>query len=137
MGLRRSVIWIDINGLTRGTLLTGTVTLAPVQSALALKSAAVVVQDWEGTFVINPSPTPLNVAFNSVEDAAILIYATVTTAQIRVTLPAPLASIFFSDGETVDEAQVAAITAAVVGTVTNSQGDVATAFVAGYRQRSS
>lgn len=137
MAQRRSIVWVDINGLTRGTLLTGTVALGAIRTALALKSAAAVAQEWEGAFVVNPAPAPSNVAFNSVEDVAILIYATAGSAQIRVTLPAPLASIFLSDGETVDSAQVAAITAAAVGTLTNSQGDVATAFVAGYRQRSS
>jgi len=133
---RRSIVWVDANGFTRQTLPVGNATLAGLQAALLAKSNADLANEFEGVLTVNTTPAPVAAALQSVLDAAMLTFSTTSSSLVTVTLPAPIASIFFADGETVDPAQIAAIIAAVVGTVQTVGGSTATAFVSGTRVRS-
>lgn len=132
---RRGIVWTDANGFTRLTLVNGNATLSTIMSSLKAKSNADVLNWWEGLLTVNGAPAPVAAPFISTQDAAVLTYATTSTSLLKLTLPAPVASIFFADGETVDPAQIAAINAAVIGTAQTPQGATATAFVAGSRSR--
>lgn len=133
--LTRTTVYVDVNGFTRSALLTTTAGAGGIQTAILAVSDADMLDWWEGTLNINPSPAPVNSPFNSVKDAALLNFATTGTSLLQVTLPAPKASIFFGDLETVNPASIAALIAAVVGTAKTQTGLTATAFVSGTRRR--
>lgn len=133
--LRRSVIWVDAQGKTRQTLLRGSATLLTVMSSVKSVSNADVLGDFEGTETINGTPVPVAAAYATVNDFAVLTYETGAGTLVYITVPAPLSSIFLADGETVDATAIAALTTAVVGTVTDASGNAVTAFVAGVRRK--
>lgn len=131
---QRSIVWVDANGISRQTLVAGNASLATVQTALLAKSNADVLTNFEGPLTVNASPAPIAAQLQSVSDSAVLTFATTGSSLLSVTLPAPVASIFFADMETVDSTQIAAIIAAVVGTVQTTSGVTATAYVSGMRR---
>jgi len=129
---RRYMVWVDANGFTRLTLVNGTSPLSGVQSALLAQSNADVLNAVEGT--LNAfTPAPPGGTYRTVGDAAILTFTDASGSLVDITLPAPLSSIFLADTVTVDSTAIAAIIAAVVGTVTTANGGVTTAFVGGLR----
>jgi len=133
---RRSIVWVDANGFTRQTLPVGNASLAGIQAALQGQSNADVANVFEGALTVNVTPTPVAAPLQSVLDSAQLVFSTTTSSLVTLTLPSPVASIFFADGETVDPAQIAAVIAAAVGTLQTVGGSTATAFVSGTRVRS-
>lgn len=134
--MRRTTVYIDANGFTRAALLTTTLGAGSIQSAILGVSHADVSTYWEGPLVVSAHPSPSVGQFISVWDAAILTFATTGTSLLTVVVPAPKDTIFFSDLETVNPANIAALIAAVVGTAQTTSGDTATAFVSGARRRS-
>jgi len=127
------MVWIDANGFTRLTLVNGTSPLSGVQSALLAKSNADVLNAVENTISLF-TPAPPGGTYRTVGDAAILTFQDAGGNLVDITLPAPDSSIFLADQETVDGSQIAAIIAAVVGTVDTASGGVVTAFVGGTRR---
>jgi hypothetical protein len=130
----RSIIWIDAGGRTRQTILHSQGSSAAVEAALATKSNAGVQMDWAGvtsSFV----PTPVATPYPAVTDTAQLTFEDGGGLLVYVTLPAPDASIFQTDGETVDPAQIAGIVAAVVGTLCSQSGALVVSYVGGVRRK--
>jgi hypothetical protein len=130
---KRTTVWASADGRTRRTELYGLASLAGVQAALAAASNAGELQHWEGDLVASV-PAPSAASFPSVQDLAILLYADGAGVQVQVRIPAPHASIFMSDGETVDPGAIGAISAAVIGHVLTTSGVAVTTFVGGFRQ---
>jgi hypothetical protein len=133
----RSTVWVDVNGRTRQTILRGNATLAGVQAALAAISYAVPQRVWEGPTSF-PAGTAVPGTYQNVADYAQLVYQDAGGDLVYITLPACAAAIFLADGETVDPANaaIAALNAAVIGTVLTAAGGVVTAYVGGFRRRS-
>lgn len=138
---RRYQVWVDANGFTRLTLVNtvpaSLVTpdpAAPVVAALAAKSNAAPLNDTEGTLNVVGSPAPTAGIFQVVSDCAALMFQDAAGNKTRLQLVAPQSGIFMADQETVDPTQIAAIIAAVVGTVMTAAGGVVTAYVGGTRQ---
>lgn len=125
---------MDATGSTTSTQINGSLTLAGVQAALLAVSNADYVREFEGTSVANGSPSPIAAPFETVMDQAFLWFVTAAGTLVQVTVVAPQSSIFMADGMTVDPTSVAGVVAAVVGTVTDQNGNVTTAFTAGLRQ---
>lgn len=130
MASRLYAIWLDFNGVTRQTVLNSTASAAAVLTALQAKSEAEVLN-----YVESALSTPIGVAaaaqYQSVKSAATLLFQTGAGTIVRVTIPAPAVGIFLADQQTVDPAQVAAIIAAAVGTLTDISGNVVTSYLGG------
>lgn len=109
-----------------------------IEAALAALSVASLGAS-KGAFTSSPAINTYGAAgaYDSVEDKAQLTYQTGTGAIHRYEIPAPLASIFLADDETVDPANglVAALTAAMVGKASSRDGVLLGSYVGGIRTR--
>lgn len=132
---RRTVVWVDASGRTTGTLLTTVAGAAAVQAALEAKSNAAPQAYWEGDLEVTAGPSPVSATFPSTRDGAALVFETASGTLVTVRIPAPVASIFMADGETVDNSQITSIIAQVIADVVTSDGVVITQYVAGRRVR--
>mgnify|MGYP001195724336 CR=1 FL=1 len=79
--------------------------------------------------------TPGTTTYFLTTDVAVLVFQTVPGGSLRVVIPGPLEEVFGSDGNTVDptDTLVAAVIADVIGTLTDSGGNVATAYISGVK----
>lgn len=141
MSSRRTVVWVDYNGFTRATYLTGnnggggSPTLASVESQLLALSNADEQSVWEGPWTVNPAPAPAAAVYQAVGDYAALTYQNTGTGElVYITLPAPKSTIFLADGETVDPTAIAALTTEVTAVIITASGAVVDAFVGGVRR---
>jgi hypothetical protein len=130
--LRRTTVWIDAAGKTTAHLLTTAAGAAAIEAAIAAVSNAVPQLEWEGPLVA-PGGAGVNAAFPSVADTATLTFTKASGELLKVLVPAPISSIFLADAETVDPTQIAALIAAVVGSLSDPSGNLATAYVSGLR----
>lgn len=130
----RSIVWIDVTGRTRQTIIHSQGSASALEVALESKSNAAVQMDWAGDTVFY-TPTPVGGTYANVTDSAVLIFQDGGGLLVYLTLPAPLESIFHTDSETVDPAQVATITAAAIGTLCSASGALVTSFVGGFRRK--
>lgn len=138
---RRYQVWQDVNGHTRLTLINtidATLVLpdpsSGVAAALLAQSNADVLNNAQSTLTVNTTPLPTAATFQRVVDSAELTFTDGSGNLTRLQLPAPKASIFLADNETVDITAIGGIIAAVVGTVVTPAGGTVTSYVAGVRQ---
>jgi len=136
--LLRQITWVDADGLTRRTQIIGNASTFAVQAALLNMSQADELSDVEGNLTVNPTPTPIGGQYRSVTDFAAIWYSDASGNIVQVTLPAPDASIFLADQETVDPSNslVAALNTVVLGVVLTASGGVVTNYVGGLRKQS-
>lgn len=130
---RMTTVWADAGGRTTTNLLTTSAGAAAVQAAIAAKSNAAILLDWEGPLNVNPSPAPVTASLPDVGDLAVLTFTTAAGSYVKVVIPAPQASIFLADGETVDITQITAIISAVIANTVTTAGVPVTAYVGGIR----
>lgn len=135
----RRITWGDVAGGIRTTAITANASAAAIQAALLNISNADYLTESEGQLFTNSTPTPLTATYQSVADAANLLYADSTGSIVQLTLPAPRAAIFLADGSTVDPANsdIIALNATVVGVVLTPAGNPVANFVGGVRVHSS
>lgn len=126
--------WIDTNGFTRLTLVNSAAGAAGVLAALLAQSNADILNSLDTTLAVNASPSPVAAQFQVVSDAAALTFQDAAGSLVVIQLPAPVSSIFLADTVTVNSAAIAAIKAAVIGTVVTAAGGVVTAYVGGSRR---
>jgi hypothetical protein len=131
---RMYVVWVDVNGFTRLTLINTLTGAAVILADMVHVSLA----DWlnvnEAGFTINPSPVVSAGTYQRVADCASLMFTAVSGDKIVLQLPAPQSAVFLADQQTVDPAFVATLVADCIGVLTTSSGSPATAFVGGYRR---
>lgn len=79
--------------------------------------------------------TPGSGQYDLVSDTAVLVFATAPGSDLKVVIPAPLGSIFGPSSNVVDPTNplVAALIAAVVGTLGDAAGNAATAYISGVK----
>lgn len=130
---RRTTVWIDAQGKTIAHLLTTVAGGAAVEAEIDAQSNAAIQTSWEGDLVAPAAPSPVAAPYQSVYDAATLVFSTASGAFVRIAIPAPDAGIFQADGETVNPAAIAALIALVVSDVVTANGTAVTAYVAGFR----
>jgi biotin carboxyl carrier protein len=130
---RQSTVWVDAQGKTTARLTTTSAGAVAVVAAIAALSNAAVQETWEGPLTAVAAPTPTAADKISVRDSAELVYSTAAGSLVKVSIPAPQAAIFMADGETVNPAAVAALTALVLANVVTPAGVAVTAYVAGTR----
>jgi len=131
---RMYVVWIDVNGFTRLTLIN---TSSGANSILGYMLAASNA-DWlnvnETGFTVNSTPVPTSSQYQSVGDCAALLFNSSSGDKTYLQLPAPKQSIFMADQQTVDPSQITSLVAACVGNLVTASGDLTTAFVGGIRR---
>ena len=122
-GFLRSRSWVVPGGLP-GAFLLALQALSNASNTLAV----------EGPAVISPTPAGSG-QYALCSTTAVLNFITGAGTGVQVTVPAPVASIFAADGVTVDPANVvvAAFIAAAVGYLTDSGGNVVTAYNTGVK----
>lgn len=130
---RRTTIWIDAQGKTMAHLLTTAAGGAAVEAEIDAQSNAAVQTSWEGDLIAPAAPSPVAAPYQSVYDAATLVFSTASGAFARISIPAPDSGIFQADGETVNPAVIAALIALVLSDIVTADGDIVTAYVAGFR----
>lgn len=79
--------------------------------------------------------TPATDQYFLTTDVAVLVFQTVAGGRVVVVIPGPKASIFDAGGNTVDptNADIISLIASVVGTLTDSGGNLVTAYSTGVR----
>lgn len=130
-----STVWIDANGNRTITKINTTGGYTGFLGNLLSLSNAALDRYWESATSINLVPSPVAAAFQSVVDRAAFIYQCADLTLVTVIIPAPKASIFMADGETIDASNglVVAFNMGVIGSLTNATGAPAVTFQSGYR----
>jgi hypothetical protein len=131
----RRITWIDAAGGSRTTAITGNASVVAVQLALQNESNGDYATESEAQLFANATPAPVVATYQDVADEADLWYTTSGGTIVQITLPAPKASVFLADQETVDATQVAGITATAIGVVVDPGGNAVVAFLGGRRNR--
>lgn len=97
------------------------------------------LQSAIGAYEISPQPVlyGTNAEYASVEDKAVFTFQTAAGDVHRFKVPAPIAAIFKTDGETVDSANtdVVAYTTAITDAMSNRSGTAIAFFLGGTRTR--
>lgn len=128
---RRGVVWIDAQGENLLHVMTGVSSMSAVQSGLAALSNAGPLFDWEAE-EDSFSPAPTSSVYPTVRVQAVLIFQDSSTASIaKLYVPAPLSSIFLSDGVTVDPSAIGSLISAVEGVIVAGSGNPVDTFVGG------
>lgn len=129
---RASIIWLDVNGVSRQTILTSTTGAGAIWAAVQAASQAQVETSWESVLGASVGSAASG-AYQSVKMSASLLYQTGSGGSLRITIPAPQLSIFLPDGVTVDPSNslVIAINTAAIGLLSNGGGTTAATFVGG------
>lgn len=139
MSETRSTIWFDLQGRTRQTItrgidsLIGGATLQSVQDDVGALSNADWTRYWQGTET-NQTPGPPGGTYIAVGDYAELVFAAGDGSQLYLTIPAPLASLFLADGETVDITQITTLISDVTACLITATGAHPTTYVGGIRR---
>lgn len=129
---RQTTVWLDAGGRTTAILLTTNAGAAVVNASVASFSNAGIQQAWEGPLVV-AVPAPVAAQYPGVLDRATLFFSTAAGSVVKVQIPAPLASIFLADQETVDPAVIAALIALVIANVVTDAGVPVTSYIGGTR----
>lgn len=131
----RSELWVDAAAGATITRINSQGSAATIVSDLLAISNADEQQSWEGTLAVNAAPAPVAAQYQSVTQRVTFVFTTTAAGVlVELTLPAPKAAIFLSDGRTVDlsNADVATLAADCVGKLCNVSGDTAVSLIAGY-----
>lgn len=129
--VNRSVLWTDAGARATLSLILADPTGAGIQGALLAKSNADYLEYWEGPLTINGAPGPVSAQYPSVLQQAVLTFECGDGTIAKVALPAPKASIFLSDGQTVDATQIAGIIAACQAALISNTGSLAVTYLSG------
>lgn len=134
MAARASVIWLDYNGVTRQTIITGAdlLGLGTIWVKAQACSRAQVETTWaQDLGAAVGAATTGNYQSNKM--AARLLFETASGSILSLTIPAPDIAIFKADGVTIDptNADIVALIAACIGELSDTSGAVATSFLGG------
>jgi len=105
--------------------------IGAIETALTAVSNAGVVECWEGTLE-NFNPAPTASVYPSARSTAILLFRDDVGSTARLYVPAPVASLFNSAGDTVDPTAAAGIISAAIGNLRAGSGNTVTTFTGGY-----
>lgn len=131
---RRYQVWVDAQGRTTLTLANTTGSLATLFASILAQSNADVLNDVESGLSVNGTPAPTAATYPSVRDSAKLLFVTGAGNAVSLTVPAPVASLFLADGQTVDPAAAATIITDALAALTDEAGNAVVAFQGGFRQ---
>jgi hypothetical protein len=130
---RMSVVWNSSDGLSTVRTIATTDGAITILGTLEDFSNAIGFQRWESDVTVN-SETPSTDAYLSVTQIAVLLFSDDSGNLARLSLPAPLSSIFMADGSTVDPSTITSIISACIGNLLTGAGTEVTMFKGGYLQ---
>jgi hypothetical protein len=134
MASRLYVEWLDVD---LEFIRTSNYVATPAGVAAYLTALQSVSNAGESVTTLGPASfpnnAPVDAAYPSGSDTAVLLYRTLPGQTIRVIIPAPKSNIFLTDQLTVDPVAVAALNVAVIGALGDALGNVPTAFLTGAR----
>lgn len=130
MSDRAAIIWVDAQGEQVLQLIVTVSGVSAIRTQLAALSNAGVKETSEGT-IATFTPTTAVATYPTVRQTAQLIYRDAAGSLGRLLLPAPVSSIFLSDGVTVDPAAISSLNAAVIGSLLAGSSLPVAAFVGG------
>lgn len=130
MSDRAVIIWVDSQGEQTLNIYVTSSGVSSIRTNIAALSNAVVAETSEGT-IAHLSGTPTVAAFPSVRSNARLHFVSATGSRGSILIPAPVTSIFLSDGVTIDPTAITALIAACVGNLICGDSTVAAMFVGG------
>lgn len=135
MPQKLTTVWVDASGSTTTHNLVTSAGGVPTRAGVLACSNADFQQEWEGALSINGAPGPVAAPFQGVRDTAVLQFSTAAGSIVKVAIPAPQASIFLADMETVDpaNASIAALVALVLANVVTPGGVALVNFLGGSR----
>jgi len=129
---RASLIYQDAQGETSLHLINSASGVSSIRTQILLKSNAIVSEESEGDIVFT-SALPSATQYPSSRSNAVLLFKDSRTgSNARIYIPAPIASIFDSAGDTVDPAQVTNLVNACLGNLVAGSGNTVDIFVGGY-----
>lgn len=128
--------WTDAAGgfVRASNFINSAANLATVDVPLQAASNAQLSFATAATPAISPF-APTVAQYHLVTDIANLVFQTVAGVSIQVVVPGPLAATFGPSSNVVDPTNptVAALIAAVIGTLSDTAGNVATAYLTGVK----
>lgn len=131
MSQAKSVIYIDAGGVATIHLIRTHTGGGTILNLLLGHSNADVSSTWEGTEVVNSTPSPVAAEYPSGRIVAALTFLAADGTLATLNIPAPKINIFLADGTTVDPTQIADVIAACVGQLIAPSGSLVTSYVAG------
>jgi len=133
---RLTLEWVDIAAgyLRSGSWCSGTAPPAGLVTALTAISNANLAIATAGGAVIGVTPAGTG-TYPLVTDTAVLNFLTTALTGVQLTIPSPVASIFGSDGVTVDPTNplVGALVLAVTAFLTDGAGNAVATFNTGVK----
>lgn len=130
MADNRSILWVDAGARATITLVRTSTGGGTIQSDMEAISNAGVLNEWEGTLNVT-TPSTSSSQYPSVTQQATLVFLCADGTSARLDIPAPVLSIFLSDGVTVDSTAIATLIADCVGNLLSTSLSPATAFLSG------
>lgn len=130
MSDRATIIWVDAQGEQALHLIVTASGVSSIRTQLAALSNAGVKETSEGT-IATFSPTPAVATYPTVRQSAVLQFADAVGSIGRLIIPAPISSIFLSDGVTIDPTAITALITATVGSLLAGSSLPVTHFVGG------
>lgn len=135
--------WKDALGWTRTQTLTTQPNPPPSFGGLSTFTTAIQAASDAGLWLAKLAPVevvdeaPSSGPYQTVKDVALMIFRTSAGTTIRVTVPGPKAAMFKADLKTVDPVAplTAAIITAVLENISDANGNPATTYVSGSRQK--
>lgn len=129
----RTVLWEDREGNTTLTHIQQSDTLLDILDVCKTKSNCFARETFVGNPVAVVLPSPPISGYLSVWDNAEVRYGCADGSTLVMNIPAPIASVFDSTKEVVDQVGVSALSTAVVGFARSRTGSVATKYIGGRR----
>lgn len=128
-------VWQDFTGRTRLTIIKATTNPCSILNLTQALSNAFVLYNWDSSIDGSIGGTTA-AQYQAVSQNCQLMFQTAAGTIIRLTLPAPSATILKADLKTVDptNAGVAALIAAAVGNLSDGSGNAAVAYLGGVLQ---
>lgn len=123
-------IWVDGAGETCLHVIKTLTGSTAIEGELEAVSQAKVRERWEGTDTIFGT-IPGTGTYITVRETAILYFTDGVGHVAKLLLPAPDASIFLSDGSTVDPTTIPSLITACIGNLLTGAGTTVTAFTGG------
>jgi hypothetical protein len=124
----------DAGGFLRASNWTAPGGVVAIDAQLQACSNAQLTYATEGTANMSPfSPTAAQ--YHLVTDLAVLVFATAAGNNVQVVVPGPLATTFGATSNIVNplDPTTAALIAAVIGTLSDVNGNLVTAYVSGVK----
>lgn len=127
---RAVIIWADSQGEQTLNIYVTSTGVSAIRTNLAALSNAVPVESSEGTRVAI-SGTPTVATYPSVRSNARLYFRAASGSRGTLLIPAPISSIFLSDGVTIDPSAVSSLVTAALGNLVCGDSTLAAVFDGG------